>query len=153
MNSKEFLSKIIEVGVSYSRKIEKKNFGTYTYFEVQSPKKDKKTGKIKNPPTLDDYLHLEWVTGGVSGGSCWDDGTSHHYAKKGEAEPEFAALDDLLLELCPNITFLQYRKLTNDIIEFTDREINEYYGNSTAYGIKTIRLGALFDKLQELKLI
>lgn len=45
--------------------------------------------------------------GGTRGGSCWDDGDSHHEGYTREHGPiEITCLEDILAELCPTITFL-----------------------------------------------
>jgi hypothetical protein len=154
MTSDEFLAKICELGIGWSTRVEPDRKRTFSrHWESRYPSKDKKTGKTVLP-TLDDHLYLEWRTGGQSGGSCWDDGKDDpHYPVTGEKEPEFEQLDKLLAELCPGITFLQYKTLAADTMKYDERTENEYYGNYTNYGIKTIRLGDLYEKLLALKLI
>lgn len=100
------------------------------------------------------YLYIKWMTGGMGGGSCWDDGSqpTHHYSIDGEPEPDFDDLDTLLLKLCPDITFLQYKKLINGLVKQSSYTEDEYYGNSTTYGVKTISLSELVAKLQEMGL-
>lgn len=154
MTSDEFLAKISELGIGWSTRKESKPNSYYgRHWESHFPTKNKKTGEY-NKPTADDCLYLEWRTGGQSGGSCWDEGdTDPHYPLDGEKEPEFTDLDKILTELCPKISFLQYKTLSTDMIKYDERTENEYYGNYTNYGIKTVRLGDLYDKLVALKLI
>ena len=99
------------------------------------------------------YLYVEWCSGGISGGSCWDDGTDdRHYGRSGEAEPEFDNIDTVLAELCPNLTFLQYKKIMAKIVKRGEYTINEYYGNTTDYTFKVVNLRELYEALQEMKL-
>jgi hypothetical protein len=153
MEQNEFLKKILDLDVGYYSRVKSKNSWHSDYYAYKSPKFDKKTGEAANPPTLDDVLHHEWVTGGVSGGSCWDQGESRHYPRDGQPEPDFTELDNVLESLCPNLSFLQYKKLASAIIKVESRTEDEYYGNSTTYSVKLVRLGDLYDKLKELKLI
>jgi hypothetical protein len=94
---------------------------------------------IKEP-----VIYMRKDIGGMSGGSCW--GT--------EPEPyintetvEFEVLDLVLMELKPNITYLQY-KMVNKLIHTNNETQYEYYGNSTDYEIKYIILSEL-EKLLE----
>lgn len=110
--------------------------------------------KLLNEINMDDIIRTEWTTGGVSGGGYWDESkTDNRYSTSGEPEPEFVELDKLLEKLCPNISYFEYKKLTKGLIEYTDYTIDEYYGNSTSYGVKFIKLRNLFDRLKEAKLI
>jgi hypothetical protein len=48
-------------------------------------------------------LVLSWHTGGISGGSCWDEGESRHHAYScGDPEPDWEDLDRILEHFCPN---------------------------------------------------
>lgn len=100
------------------------------------------------------YLCNEWCSGGISGGSCWDDGKEdNHYATRGESEPEFTSLDNILNEICPNITYLQYKKLIAEVIKEDGYTECEYYGNSTNHSYKTILIKDLYEALKELSLL
>jgi hypothetical protein len=107
--------------------------------------------KIKETCLEELYLYNEWCSGGISGGNCWgDDG---HYAAEGESEPEFTDLDNILNEICPNITYLQYKKLISKVIKEDSYTQHEYYGNSSNYSYKTVLLKDLYDALKELDLL
>lgn len=90
------------------------------------------------------------VVGGQEGGSCWN--ADHHHSVSAEPEPEDPMVFIELLEMvCPNLTFLQFKKLEQkslwDISEKTD---HGYYGNSTDYMIKKLNTQNLFDGLKEI---
>lgn len=138
MNKKEFLNIVGNANVSLHKKVRGK------YGEGFD-----KCSEL-NLDTC--YLYEEWVSGGTSGGSCWDSGESHHYATGGEPEPEFKDLDTLLTCICPNITYLQYKSLAA-IINFDSYDQNEYYGNSTIYSYKYVLLKDLYEKLVEMGII
>lgn len=141
MTEQEFLDLILKL------KITTYHYGKDIAWDRKYPKVDnKKTISLKS------FLYEKWCTGGVGGGSCWSDGETVHYPIDGEQEPEMDDLDDILLEKCPNIGLLQYKKLIQ-LVERENWSENEYYGNSTSYASKRITLGALYDGLKKLKLI
>lgn len=94
-------------------------------------------------------ISCEWKTGGQGGGSCWDDGDATHYAIDGDSEPEFDELDKVLTDVCPNITFLQYKKLCNEVVHNYEYTSNEYYGNYTNYSVKWIDVEELYNYLKK----
>lgn len=122
----EFLAKVKALGI---------------YYETQHYEFGKTT---KTAP----FVESRWVTGGVSGGSCWDTGDENpHYPLEGEPEPEFDAFDKIIEELAPNIGFVQYKRLCREVIERSSKQVNEYYGNHTTYGVKRFFLKKLYDEL------
>jgi len=118
-------------------------------FEFCGEKKEKAKLTLK-----DAYLYCSWSGGGISGGSCWGDkdGQDPHYATTGEPEPEFEDLDNFLMEICPGMSFLQYKKLAQSI-KRGDYSVNEYYGNSSSHVYKTVSLYDLYNVLVGLGLI
>jgi hypothetical protein len=112
-------------------------------------------GKELKDISLDDWLYVAWTSGGVGGGSCWDD--SDHYPIAGEPEPEFTDLDVVLEHVCPQITLLQYRQLLSgakpELVQYEDWSKCEYYGNSTDYRAKMVSLRRLFERLGALGLV
>lgn len=99
-----------------------------------------------------DVLYTSFETGGVQGGGWRDDSTTERYTKSYDAE--FHALDSALEMICPEITFLQYKKLLrSDIIKTTEFTENEYYGNSTDYSVKYVETEKLFNYLKDNNLL
>lgn len=97
------------------------------------------------------YLEASWVTGGLTGGSCWDEGESRYYPVPAEDEPEDEVVDSILEKVCPSLTFLQYRRLTKaSIYRYEDTQQNEYYGNSTHYRHRTVDLEVLYRTLRDI---
>lgn len=88
-------------------------------------------------------VYQRYETGGVSGGSCWDDSNPEAYSVS--EVPEFKVLDLVLRELSPNISYLDYKKIESEIKSNENYEY-EYYGNCTDFIIKFIPL----DKVIEL---
>lgn len=97
----------------------------------------------KDCPMKDCWILKRWNIGGQSGGSCW--GTDHH-ATSGEPEPDFVELDTILVEVCPEISYLEYKKLMRELklVEASDRD-NDYYGNYDDYAIKAIQIVDLYE--------
>lgn len=89
-------------------------------------------------------LLTRWISGGVTGGSCWGDDT--YDARQGEPEPEIVYIDEILERYYPTITYLQYKKIA-PLIKRDSDDVNEYYGNSTMYGIKYIKLKDFYEFL------
>lgn len=103
----------------------------------------------KDYPT--EALYFSCYKGGISGGSCWDEGDSDpHYYSSSNEKISYESLDNLLEELCPDISFLQYRKiqaLMTDVDIWTECE---YYGNTSDYEFQTLPLKPLYELLVEL---
>lgn len=98
----------------------------------------------------EDCIGIKWMSGGVGGGSCWDEGDgNNHYSIEGDSKPEFEDLDLILEKVMSNITFLQYKKLCKFLIKEKSWSEDEYYGNSTNYIINYIFIDELYDYLME----
>lgn len=91
-------------------------------------------------PTSELVLYKRWESGGMSGGSCWGDSPIPY---SGEQEPEFEALDLYLNEVCPNIKFMQYKKLVRDLQQDSDYTNPQYYGNYDDYQVRYIIVSEL----------
>lgn len=100
--------------------------------------------KTKDEP-IPTEIEIRWETGGARGGDCWG-GTAESYSCS-DPEPDFEELDKVLENVCPAITFLQYRKVASKVIEEDTDARREYYGNHTEYGVKRVVLRDLYDAL------
>ncbi len=98
--------------------------------------------------TYPSVLKTTWVTGGLTGGSCYGDSADQPVDP--EEEPEFEELDKVLEAICPNITFLQYKKLVASVVS-RDREDRDYcyYGNYYDKTTKSVDLNTLEQYLKE----
>lgn len=91
-------------------------------------------------------IKIEWITGGVTGGNCWnDDG----FCSLGSQPEEDIDLEPLVSAICPGLTFLTYQKIMKRVLNSSTYTVNEYYGNSSDYAVKTICLIDLYDALVE----
>lgn len=98
--------------------------------------------------TKGDEISVEWETGGVSGGSCWESSNPQPYSCS-DPEPEFELLDKLIEYFFPNIGFIQYKRACQELIEHDEKTDYEWYGNHTDYAIKKVNLKKLHEKFLE----
>ena len=94
-------------------------------------------------------VYTRYKTGGTRGYSYHDDSENEEYATP-EPANKWEVLDIVLEELCPNISYLQYRKIIK-LMHDNDETENEYYGNSTEWKVEYIILSELLDKINEFK--
>lgn len=99
--------------------------------------------KIKKP-----VLYMRYETGGYSGGSCWDNSNPEPYSSN-NTENTWVALDKFLDINCPDITYLKYKKI-EELVHTNEETEHEYYGNSTDYIVKYIKLSELEDFIEKL---
>lgn len=96
-------------------------------------------------------LVLEYETGGASGGNCYGDDARTYVVS---TVPNFDELDEALLKVCPNASFLQVKRLYATVIEDgTSWTSNDYYGNYTDYSTKIVEVRKLYDALVEMQLL
>jgi hypothetical protein len=151
MKEQEFLDKVWKSKVSIYRK--KSDPQNRDWFKKRDGYECARIYK-NNLPKMSDAVLEEWCSGGVSGGSCWDDGKDDpHYPMEGQPEPEFTSIDGLISFLCPDISFMNYKKIMAKVVKTESYSQNEYYGNSTNYTYKYAILKDLFDILNNMKLI
>lgn len=91
-----------------------------------------------------------WSLGGTYG-NCWNDSKSQ---VSGEPQPaSFSEFDNILESVCPNITFLQYKKLYNACVSTDTRGESDYYGGHVEYGFYKFNVKYLYDELISLGII
>jgi hypothetical protein len=156
MTETEFLEKLKTL-VSFRIKKVKENYwqsDQYIFFNFNA-KPDKRKKNIPENPGLDElYLHKEWRVGGRSGGSCYDTGEPVYHGIDGDPEPEFTEIDTVIEAFCPEISFLNYKKLMKAIkMEEGTYTESEYYGNYTNHAFKVVKLSDFYAALKEMKLI
>lgn len=93
------------------------------------------------------YLVHECETGGVEGGSCWDDSDPQPYVT-GESLGRFVALQEVLRTVAPTISFLEYEEILG-MVQTSSHVQYEYYENETAYSYQFINLKDLWCFLSE----
>lgn len=92
-------------------------------------------------------MYLRYETGGISGGTCWEDSNPQLYTVLDRKE-NWEALDKYLELKCPEIGYFQYKNIINKVISTEDTSY-EYYGNCTDYAINYIKLSELDELIEE----
>lgn len=95
----------------------------------------------------DGIISVDWTIGGITGGDCW--GSDADIPRTADPEPEFEDLDKILAEVCPNISFLQYKRLCQAIIKTKDWTEAGYYGNYYEKRIKSFSIAELEEYLKD----
>jgi len=91
-----------------------------------------------------------WSLGGTSG-SCWSDEKSHVSAEPQPAS--FKEFDELLTEICPNISFLAYKKLYNETVTTETSGEGDYYGGYVEHACYVCDVKKLYDMLVEMNVV
>lgn len=104
---------------------------------------------LKHDPSAirDGHIHafaVSWLSGGITGGSCWSDGG--HYGISPEPEAELEVLSDIL-ERC-GVSFREGRNILK-LARTSTHTDHGYYGNSDEHTIKYIPFDEVYDKLVE----
>lgn len=94
------------------------------------------------------FYSSKWVIGG-QWGNCWGDSGS----VSGEEPCEFDEFDELLEKICPDITFLQYKKIRAQSVSIECSEEYGYYGSYTEYNCYSCNVYQLYDCLEEFGII
>jgi len=101
----------------------------------------------RNDDGVDYLTSEEWTVGGT-----WHD----CYGNEGkvEAEParEFTEFDEMLLKLCPDVSYLRYLELKRNCIEVIEDTSSDYY-TSTNYMYWRCNLKKLYNMMLEMHLI
>ena len=104
---------------------------------------------FKEKYNLEDMIKSSsWSNGGTAG-SCWDDQLSSF----GGSEPEeLTELDDLLEDIHPGITFLQYKRLKR-LASMNSWSEGDYYGGSEQMSQWELNTKALYDELVSMSIL
>ena len=93
-----------------------------------------------------DSYEVSWTTGGIEGGNCWGD--NPQYPVSAEPAPELNGIDELLMVVCPDISWLKHRVIMSRIVEVdTNGGHSDYYGNYTTRASKKVSYRRLYDEL------
>lgn len=93
---------------------------------------------------------VEWCTGGVSGGSCWDSSNPSAYSSD-ETKPDNNALTEILEKLFPDISGIKVIKILKhpELYIRDTRTDYQYYGNRDDYETEELNLKVLYEILYE----
>lgn len=87
--------------------------------------------------------------GGSSGGNCWGGKSTNYSTGRSENDIKLKNFDNLIERLFPEISFIRYKKLINNV-NFHTRNCDsyvDYYGNYSETLIKYISAKDLYDSL------
>lgn len=129
----------------FVREVKKLGVSTTPYIHMETNGNSRGRNKPKEP-----IVAVQWITGGLTGGNCWQDHDETCWeSMSGDPEPELTDLDTILEHFKPDISFIQYKRLYQELIERGEHRSNEYYGNYTDYAHKFIRLRRLYNYLSD----
>lgn len=136
---KELLDSVLnEVGVSVNKIVE---------HEVFLKEDWKRFFRGKMYLSEDGMLKGQRWSGGGSYGTCWHNGLTPVSA---EEPRNFDELDSLLEEICPNISFLHYKKIQSNCVTMEDYYDRDYYGGGITYHYWQCDLKKLYEALNDL---
>ena len=139
MTYEEFLEKVNNVPLSTT------NYHHHVY--VGQKPQERSWYTRDKPEDTDDYLVHQVETGGVFGGSCWDDSNPQPYST-GESLGRFTGLSQIVRAVAPGINFLEYEDLLDQVETDTYHE-SEWYGNGTDHAYQCIKLKDLWTFLSQ----
>lgn len=95
------------------------------------------------------YMYSESWSAGGWWGDCW--------GNEGTISPDkplnFKELDELFEKICPNITYLQYKKIQQECVEIDEYTEHDYYGGVEHLQRWKCDLEKLYEMLKEMKLV
>jgi hypothetical protein len=156
MNNKEltyleFSTKIAEIIGYNSKVIIQEKYNKRGWMDL--PRKYINSEYFEKQRSLyDDYetrevLLTDIPVGGMQGGSCFG-GKPEPYQE--EIKPlTFDLLDDIVLNFCPLITYVNYKAFYNKFVEHDNYTITEYYGNSTNYHRLCVDMNELYKFIMD----
>lgn len=89
-------------------------------------------------------FEVSWTVGGDRGHTIYGDERGEFSA---EPEPDYWVLDVVLLEVCPNIPLMAYRKLINECVSYSGKQRDDYYGVHEELMCKSFYLKEVYDFL------
>jgi len=97
----------------------------------------------------DQITSMSWSLGGTWA-DCWGNVST---ASPSSQPVSFVEFDELLEKICPDITFLKYKRIYNELVDIDDNVESDYYGGSITYAKYRCNSGALYRLLDELGLL
>lgn len=88
-----------------------------------------------------------------SRGGSWCDYRGCHGTIEADEQPEFTELDNILLETCPNLPILIYKKIYKDYVTINEYSSQDYYGGTEYRANYVADMKAIYDYLREKNLI
>lgn len=93
-----------------------------------------------------DYLYSDsWLIEGISG-NCWN--KEKNYRTPDPVPENFENFDRLIESICPNISFLKYKRIYKECVTVEETYSQQYYGGSSTYGRYKCDLKKLYKVLE-----
>jgi len=94
------------------------------------------------------YYSDDWSRGG-DWADCW----GNHGDIEPSEQPEFTDFDKLLENVCPNISFIQYKRIFSECVEIDNFEESDYYGGTEYKSRYKLDVRKCYEMLRERNLI
>lgn len=104
----------------------------------------------RNVKTLKNCIWHGYISSGVSGGNCWGGENVSFYSDS--VLDEMPHFTPLFSKICPNITFLQYKKIAG-LVKEDSFTVREYYGNETTYTYFYLSIEELYKEIKNLNIL
>lgn len=85
-----------------------------------------------------------------SNGGNWVNYMGNSSSVSPESPKEFDELDEILNKICPDITYLQYKKLHKQCVTLKTEDEHDYYGGSISYSWWSCNVDLFKDVLQKM---
>ena len=95
------------------------------------------------------YIYSESWSLGDECGNCW----GKKWSISAEEQKEFVKLDDFLIKVVPNISFLQYKIIFNHCVDKVKWHERDYYSEGTDNTCWRCDMKKLYEMLKEMNLI
>lgn len=105
-------------------------------------------GGRKDKGETKDCIYAYWSTGGMSGGNCWNDDAPTAYTSSDKPE-DLTDLDKIIEAFKADVSFIQYKALVNELVEYDTYTEYEYYGNSSNYAYKLVEIEKLYKYMND----
>lgn len=94
------------------------------------------------------YMYSEEWSGGGDYSSCWGSGTISP-----EKPNNFDEFDNLIIQLCPTLSFINYKKLWNECVDVEETQEYDYYGGCEIKNRWRCDMEKLYGMLKSLNII
>ena len=96
------------------------------------------------------FMAVAWHIGGAQGGNCWGN-EAKSYIKENPTPLDFTLMEKILEDVCPNLTYKQYKKIVSSLEIKEETTGNyEYYGNNTEYFVRYFPVKNLVNAIEKL---
>ncbi len=88
-----------------------------------------------------------------SRGGSWGSYDGRSGSIEPDEQPDFDKLDEMLSDICPNISFLEYKYIMKNFVEIKETSVDDYYGGTEYFAHYECNLNGLISYLKSKNLI